>query len=69
MKPRFKGDTAMAKIAFASLKRNIVRPLSKSELQEIAGLAYQFFIDRGSQHGFDQEDWLKAEAIVKSRRS
>lgn len=36
--------------------------------QEIEKLAYQFFEERGYQHGFDQEDWLRAKAIVKSRR-
>ena len=35
---------------------------------EIQQLAYQFFIDRGSVHGFDQEDWARAEAIVKNRK-
>ena len=35
---------------------------------EIAQLAYQFFVDRGSEHGHDQEDWTRAEAIVKNRK-
>lgn len=36
---------------------------------EIAKLAYQFFVERGYQHGFDREDWLRAERVVKARRS
>jgi hypothetical protein len=34
---------------------------------EIAKLAYQFYVDRGYQHGNDMEDWLRAERIVKAR--
>lgn len=36
---------------------------------EIQKLAYKFFLDRGCQHGHDRADWLRAEAIVKGRRS
>ncbi len=37
------------------------------EIVEIQALAYQFFVDRGYEHGHDQEDWTRAEAIVKNR--
>ena len=37
------------------------------ELQEVEKLANQFFVDRGYEHGHDQEDWAKAEQIVRSR--
>ena len=59
----------MAKIAFTSQKKNTARMLSESEQREVAKLAYQLFTERGGQHGFDKEDWHKAEAIIKSRRS
>lgn len=39
------------------------------ETKEIEKLAYQFFIERGCQHGHDQEDWAKAESIIRSRKS
>ena len=42
--------------------------LAVSEQQEIAQIAYQLYVDRGYQHGHDQEDWLRAERIVRSRR-
>ena len=42
---------------------------SSNEQKEIENLAYQFFAERGYEHGHDQEDWLRAEAIIKSRRS
>ena len=60
----------MAKIANAQ-RRNASRKWSEDDQQvrqEIEKLAYQFFEERGYQHGFNQEDWLRAEAIVKSRR-
>ena len=42
---------------------------SPAETQEIERLAYQFFVERGFQHGFDQEDWQRAEAIVRNKRN
>ena len=45
------------------------QPLTQSEQAEIQKLAYQLFVQRGHQHGHDREDWLKAETIVRSRRS
>ncbi len=59
----------------ANLQRNPAGKTSASnqneftpkQLQEIEKLAYQFFIDRGYEHGHDQEDWIKAEQIVRSK--
>ncbi len=62
----------MAKIAVTTQKRNATRssrPLSESERGEVEQLAYRFFADRNYEHGFDAEDWLRAETIIKSRRS
>lgn len=39
-----------------------------SSRDEVARVAYQFFEQRGGTHGFDQEDWLRAEHIVRQRR-
>ena len=62
----------MAKIATA-LKRDGTRKASgtrtTSQAEEVQKLAYQFFIERGYEHGHDQEDWLRAETIVKSRKN
>jgi hypothetical protein len=30
--------------------------------QQIAERAYQLFLERGGQHGYHHEDWLRAEA-------
>ena len=42
---------------------------SGSSNNEIAKVAYQLFVERGHKHGHDREDWLRAEAIVKKRKS
>ena len=62
----------MAKIAFSTKKESSVKSSGHAgpdEKQEIERLAYQFFVERGCQHGHDKEDWAKAESIVKARRS
>ncbi|GEM_PF-1696953 len=67
----------MAKIATASRRitpngrpaSSAGRQDSASTAQQIERLAYQFFVERGYQHGYDREDWARAEAIVKGRRS
>ena len=66
----------MAKIALAQKNgqgRKVVasaqKAFTKSEQQAIEKLAYQFFVERGYQHGHDQEDWVRAESIIRNRRS
>ena len=65
----------MAKLAFAirrkkATQKTAVVSLSPQILQqEIEKVAYQLFAERGHQHGFHVEDWLRAEEIVRSRRS
>jgi len=34
---------------------------------QIAELAYSYYIERGWRHGFHDEDWLRAERILRSR--
>ena len=58
----------MAKSA-TLVKRSSIQRKPALNSQEIERIAYQFFVERGCQHGFDQEDWLRAEAIVKARKS
>ena len=67
-------EEIMAKIATASQTKNgaprKTTPASKTSdaTAEIQQLAYQFFVERGFAHGFDQEDWARAEALVKNRK-
>ena len=42
---------------------------TQQEVAEIQELAYQFFEERDYQHGHHEEDWLRAEAIVRDKRS
>lgn len=39
------------------------------EHEEIARLAYQYYLERGSRHGFHEEDWHRAEQEVRRRRT
>ena len=63
----------MAKIATAqkkevNQKKDNGAPVSEARRQETAKIAYQLFVERGHKHGHDREDWLRAEAIIKSRK-
>lgn len=40
-----------------------------SSQAEVAAEAYALFLERGGEHGHDVEDWLRAEQIVRERRS
>ncbi len=44
-----------------------VRNINAATQAQIEKLAYQFYVDRGYQDGFHDQDWLRAEAIVLSR--
>jgi hypothetical protein len=44
------------------------RVLLPDRTEEVARLAYQFYVDRGCEHGHDQEDWLRAEATVGKQK-
>ena len=62
----------MAKIATPQVRqstRSRTGSFSDEERRQIEALAYQFFVDRGYQHGHDSEDWLRAEQTVRSKRS
>jgi hypothetical protein len=37
--------------------------------EDIARLAYALWEQRGGQHGHHEDDWHRAEAIVRERRS
>jgi hypothetical protein len=35
--------------------------------EEIAKVAYELYEQRGKTHGYEFDDWIKAESIVKER--
>lgn len=37
-------------------------------LEDIAKLAYNYFAERGYQHGCDLDDWLRAEKVIRVRK-
>ena len=41
--------------------------LSNSQQEQVAKLAYQFWVERNYQHGYDQDDWARAESVVRAR--
>ena len=36
-------------------------------IEEVRAEAYRLFVERGGEHGHDVEDWLAAEALVRTR--
>ncbi len=36
---------------------------------EVAGMAYANYLNRGSRHGHDVDDWLQAEAQLQEERN
>jgi hypothetical protein len=44
-------------------------PSADSSQAEIAKEAYALFLERGGVDGHDVEDWLRAEQILRARRS
>jgi len=53
-----------------SARESVQPTLSNSADQEIAALAYQFWLERGCPIGSDQEDWFRAEReLALSKRT
>ena len=62
----------MAKLATSQPKKTAPsttdRTANTTTQAEIERLAYQFFVERGYEHGHQDEDWLRAESIIKNRK-
>jgi len=37
--------------------------------EQVAELAHQYFVERGYRHGFDAEDWHRAEQALRQKAS
>lgn len=57
----------MANTTMARSKKGSTAQSSNQD-EEIAKQAYQFFLERGCEHGHDTEDWLRAEAMVRNKK-
>ena len=44
-------------------------PSELASPQEVAGRAYANYLNQGSQHGHDVDDWLAAEAQLQEERN
>ena len=49
--------------------RSARKPASAANAKEIARVAYELFERRGRADGYDQQDWLEAERLVRQRLS
>ena len=66
----------MAKIAITQERNGIKSGASPRNSEktaainwaEVEKLAYQFFVERGYEHGHHDEDWVRAESIVRNRK-
>ena len=62
----------MAKIATLQTKNGSALKSTENTTDNnraaVEKLAYQFFVDRGYEHGHQEEDWLRAEQIVKTKK-
>ncbi len=64
---------AMAAAAGASASTTVSSVIDSSDskeatYEEIANLAHSYWVARGHHHGWAEEDWLRAERELKSRR-
>ncbi len=61
----------MAKIASTTIRKGSANTNGRGSgyQAEIEKLAYQFFVERGYEHGHDREDWNRAEVVIRSRYS
>lgn len=58
--------TAVETAVTASASAPSFEPISEHE--EIAKLAYSFYLERGGQNGSAEEDWVRAEQEFQRRR-
>ncbi|MGI8745084.1 MAG: DUF2934 domain-containing protein [Bryobacteraceae bacterium] len=52
----------------SEIAREAVKETSDDH-EEIARLAYQYYLERGGHHGSHEEDWYRAQQVVRSRRA
>ena len=60
-------SNASSKKAASNGAANLTKQQILGDTTAIERLAYQFFVERGCQHGHDREDWSRAEAVIKKR--
>lgn len=61
-------ETASSTPVAARAGEAVNRALRQVTVEEIASLAHSYWLARGGGHGGHEEDWLRAEEELKSRR-
>ncbi len=64
---RGRSERVATKAAKDTIKENGERDSTGSEREEVARLAYSYWVSRGRQGGSPEEDWLRAEAEYRAR--
>jgi hypothetical protein len=64
---RAKAPAKRASKSPPAAKKDETAPVSGPTQEEIAALAYQYWIQGGCRHGHDREDWERAERELKAR--
>jgi len=68
-KPAVKRTAAVAKVTPISNSREAkVTPISVSH-EQVAELAHRFWNERGRAHGHHEEDWFRAEQLLRAKAS
>jgi hypothetical protein len=71
--PKIKSTQAVLPPQRTESRQSIQQPAPAAALveyeptpEEVAALAYQLWIERGSPHGSDEEDWYRAEEQLRT---
>lgn len=64
---RPRDDRAWAGAAMSSIRSDAQHEDASPTHDQIAARAYEFFIRRGREHGFDADDWFRAEEELRGR--
>jgi hypothetical protein len=66
--PKHTKPEAVPTVAAAPVEPELVAPSVVPSREEIAALAYSYWEGRGCQGGCPEEDWLRAEQELRTRR-
>ena len=63
-----KSPTPINSYPSATISENLPTSSTQASMEEeIRRRAYELYEERGRQHGFEQEDWTRAEAEIRSK--
>ena len=66
----FQGYAAMNNVdEHSAIAKEAASETGGHEREEIARLAYQYHQERGGHHGSHEDDWYRAEQVIRERRA